>query len=76
MQPDVLKPFLDKAQGVRQLNFSLEQCRNLTFPLPEIKDQEAFCRFVEQSDKSKFELKESIKKMDGLIKSLIQNENQ
>lgn len=27
MQPDVLGPFLEQAQGVRQLNFSLEQCR-------------------------------------------------
>lgn len=54
MQPDVLKPFLDKAQGVRQLNFSLEQCRNLEFPLPPIAEQEEFVLFAEQSDKSKF----------------------
>ena len=54
MQPDVLKPFLDKAQGVRQLNFSLEQCRNLEFPLPPIPEQQEFVEFAEQSDKSKF----------------------
>ena len=72
MQPDVLKPFLDKAQGVRQLNFSLEQCRNLEFPLPDIKEQETFCRFAEQSDKSKFELTQAISRIDDMIKALMQ----
>ena len=54
MQPDVLGPFLEKAQGVRQLNFSLEQCRNLEFPLPSMEEQLAFVAIVEQTDKSKF----------------------
>ncbi len=53
MQPDVLGPFLEKAQGVRQLNFSLEQCRNLEFPLPPMDEQLAFVSFADQSDKSK-----------------------
>jgi len=53
MQPDVLKPFLEKAQGVRQLNFSLEQCRNLKFPLPPLDEQAEFVQFAEQTDKSK-----------------------
>ena len=44
--------------------------------IPPLDQQILFETFAEQSDKSKFELKESIKKMDGLIKSLIQNENQ
>ena len=60
MQPDVLGPFLDKAQGVRQLNFSLEQCRNLEFPLPPMSEQMAFVSFVEQLDKSKFSLQIAI----------------
>ena len=54
MQPDVLGPFLDQAQGVRQLNFSLQQCRNLEFPLPPMSEQLAFVSFVEQHDKSKY----------------------
>ena len=53
MQPDVLGPFLEKAQGVRQLNLSLEQCRNLEFPLPPVAEQMEFVKFAEQSDKSK-----------------------
>ena len=54
MQPDVLGPFLEKAQGVRQLNFSLEQCRNLEFPLPPMDEQMNFVAIVEQTDKSKY----------------------
>ena len=54
MQPDVLKPFLDSAQGVRQLNLSLEQCRSLEFPLPPMSEQQAFVSFANQLDKSKY----------------------
>lgn len=53
LQPDVLGPFLEQAKGVRQLNFSLEQCRNLQFPLPPLDEQKVFVDFAEQSDKSK-----------------------
>ena len=74
MQPDVLGPFLDKAQGVRQLNFSLEQCRNLEFPLPPMSEQMAFVSFIEQLDKSKFELKQAIANISELMKSLIQQD--
>ena len=46
------------------------------FPVivPSVEKQKEFVSFVQQSDKSKFELQESIKRVDGLIKSLMQNE--
>ena len=53
MQPDVLQPFLQQAVGIRQLNLSLEQCRNLEIPLPPIELQQQFATFVEEVDKSK-----------------------
>ncbi len=53
-----------------------KQVEGFKAPLPPLDLQNIFAEFYKQSDKSKFELKESIKKMDGLIKSLIQNENQ
>ncbi len=74
MQPDVLGPFLEQAQGVRQLNFSLEQCRNLEFPLPTMAEQIAFVAIVEQTDKSKFEIKKAIENTSALIKSLMQQD--
>ena len=74
MQPDVLGPFLEKAQGVRQLNFSLEQCRNLEFPLPSMEEQLAFVAIVEQTDKSKFELKQNIENINSLMRSLMRQD--
>lgn len=54
MQPTVLEPFIGQAVGIRQQNLSLEQCRNLQFPLPSIEEQRSFVEFAEQLDKSKF----------------------
>lgn len=54
MQPDILKPFLHRAVGIRQLNLSLEQCRELIIKLPPIDLQNQFADFVEQVNKSKF----------------------
>lgn len=60
MQPSVLRPFLNQAVGIRQLNLSLEQCRNLEFPLPPIDEQKKFAAFVAQTDKSKFDVQSSV----------------
>lgn len=72
MQPSVLQPFLSQAVGIRQLNLSLEQCRNLEFPLPPIDEQKQFAAFVEQTDKSKLEVKKSLEKLELLKKALMQ----
>ena len=53
MQPKVLEPFIGQAVGIRQQNLSLEQCRNLQFPLPSLEEQQSFVEFVEQVNKSK-----------------------
>ena len=72
MQPDVLRPFLEQAVGIRQLNLSLEQCRNLEFPLPPIEEQKAFVKFSEQTDKSKLAIQESLAELETLKKALMQ----
>ena len=72
MQPDVLRPFLEQAVGIRQLNLSLEQCRNLEFPLPPIEEQKAFVKFSEQTDKSKLAVQKSLEELEILKKSLMQ----
>jgi type I restriction enzyme S subunit len=54
MQPYVLRPFLEKAVGIRQINLSLKQCRELEIPLPPLALQTRFADFVRQADKSKF----------------------
>lgn len=72
MQPDVLRPFLNQAVGIRQLNLSLEQCRNLQFPLPPLKLQNQFSAFVACVDKSKLEIQKSLEKLETLKKALMQ----
>lgn len=46
----------------------------LKIPMVPIDEQKMFAAFTEQSDKSKFELKQAIEGVDVLIKSLIQQE--
>lgn len=72
MQSAVLKPFLDQAVGIRQLNISLEQCRNIEIPLPDIDKQKEFVFFVEQITKSKLKIQKSLDKLEILKKSLMQ----
>ena len=72
MQPTVLEPFLKQAVGVRQLNISLEQCRNIQFPLPPIELQDEFVAFAEQTDNSKLTIQKSLEKLETLKKALMQ----
>ena len=48
---------------------------SILVPVPSIAKQNEFVAFAEQSDKSKFELQQAIEKVDNLIKSLIQQDN-
>lgn len=72
MQPDVLNPFLQQAVGIRQLNISLEQCRNLEIPLPPIEEQNQFADFAEKTEKTKAKIKQSLAALELLKKSLMQ----
>ena len=72
MQPTVLEPFIGQAVGIRQQNLSLEQCRNLQFPLPSIEEQRSFVEFAEQLDKSKAVIQKSLDETQVLFDSLMQ----
>lgn len=72
MQPDVLRPFLEQAVGIRQLNLSLEQCRNLEIPLPPLDLQEQFAAFVEKNNRTKAAVKQVLAKAETLKKALMQ----
>lgn len=71
-QPNVLRPFIDSAVGIRQQNLSLLQCRNLEIPLPPIELQNQFATFVKQVDKLKFEMQKSLEELENLFNSLMQ----
>ncbi|MCI8506574.1 MAG: restriction endonuclease subunit S [Lachnospiraceae bacterium] len=51
-----------------------KQLGGFTFPCPPMELQNRFLILTEQSDKSKFELKQAIKSVDNLVRSLVQKE--
>lgn len=53
-------------------NLSLQDISNLSILLPPIEQQAELERFVEQTDKSKFEIKQSLEKLELLKKALMQ----
>lgn len=61
-----------KAVGVTMMNLNVPIVSSLMIPLLPSALQDEYIAFVRQSDKSKFELKQSIERIDNLIKSLIQ----
>ena len=60
------------SRGVRQANISNRDILNLVVPIPPIELQTQFSAFVEQTDKSKFEIQKSIEKLETLKKALMQ----
>ena len=73
MQEKVIQPFIDQAVGVRQLNISLEQCRNLELILPPLEEQKKYVSFIEQVDKSKLAVQQSIETLQTLKEKLMQD---
>jgi len=72
MQPNVLRPFIEKAVGIRQINLSLAQCRELEIPLPPLPLQNRFADFVAQADKSKLEIKQGLEEQELQYNALMQ----
>ena len=60
------------SRGVRQANISNKDILNLSVPIPPIELQNQFAAFFEQTDKSKFEIKQSLEKLELLKKALMQ----
>ena len=70
---DIMKPvFLRERQGVRQKNLSLTKIKEFEVPSAPTEQQNQFATFVEQVDKSKFEIKQSLEKLELLKKALMQ----
>ena len=69
---DIMKPiFLQERQGVRQKNLSLSKIKEFEVPFAPFELQEQFAAFVEQTDKSKLAIQQSLDKLELLKKSLI-----
>lgn len=54
---------------------NVTKLKNIIVYAPELAQQKDFVAFVQQSDKSKFELEQAVQRIDNLIKSLIQQDD-
>lgn len=61
-----------KAVGVTMMNINVPIVSSLTLPELPVGLQEEFICFIQQSDKSKFELAQAISRIDDMIKALMQ----
>ena len=57
--------------GVAQKTLNLSAIKKIRIPLPTMDEQTGFVRFVEQSDKSKFELENAIKELTATYKRIV-----
>ena len=70
---DMMKPiFLQERQGVRQKNLSLSKIKEFEVPFAPFELKSHFATFVEQTDKSKLAVQQSLDKLELLKKSLMQ----
>lgn len=61
-------------QGTQQTNLNLKIVRSIAVPKASLEQQRTYSSLVEQSDKSKFELKQAIERVTNLMKSLMQQD--
>ena len=62
----------EKVAGAKMPRVSMNDFRNFEVPIPPIELQNEFANFVKQTDKSKFEVQQSLEKLETLKKSLMQ----
>ena len=67
-----MRPYVS---GSTRLKLTQGKMKEIPVVLPSLDEQKQFARFIEQSDKSKFELQEAIVRIDNFIKSLIQQDD-
>ena len=63
---------IDQAAGAAQPNISQAVIRKMEIPVPTKDEQIAFVEIAKQADKSKFELKQAIEKIDKVTRALMQ----
>lgn len=65
------KQFFEKNLSSVKAGLNFDSIRTLRLLVPPLEDQERFIAFVEQSDKSKFELKKAIESCNALMKAIL-----
>lgn len=72
MHPDIRKQLQRQAKGAIMDGLNLTIIKNLKFRLPELKKQAQFAAFVEEVDKQKQNIQQSLDKLELLKKALMQ----
>ena len=70
--PDTKRQFDSSIKGIGVPNLHLGEIKKTKILLPPMSKQNEFVSFVEQIDKSKFEVQQSLEKLETLKKSLMQ----
>ena len=70
--PEVRAKMAGRGANIQNLNQKI--LATLQVPVPPVELQEQYVEFVQQSDKSKFELKQAIERVTNLMKSLMQQD--
>jgi len=66
------KYFLSNRRGIRQKNLNLGMIKEFIIPVPPIELQDQFAQFVQQVDKLKFGMEQSLKELEANFDSLMQ----
>ena len=72
LSADVQRQIDEGVKGIAQKTLNLSEIRKIRLPLPPIESQKQFAAFVEQTDKSKFAIQQSLEKLETLKKALMQ----
>ncbi|MCR4945316.1 MAG: restriction endonuclease subunit S, partial [Clostridium sp.] len=70
--PEIKKRLTGISRGVRQANIANKDILNLEVPIPPINLQNQFADFVQQVDKLKLQIQESLKELEDNFNSLMQ----
>lgn len=69
--PKALQMYNAMKSSVARANLSLQDIGNLEILIPDVEEQNTFGMFLQQTDKSKFELQQTILNLESTIKSLM-----
>lgn len=72
LSADIQKQIDERVKGIAQKTLNLSEIRKIKLPLPSMEQQRRFSFFVEQTDKSKLTIQQSLDKLETLKKVLMQ----